>query len=105
MIVVLFRSRLSPNAGPDYSDMAVRMLEAAKGMPGFVDFKSFKADDGERLSVVRWTDLETMEAWRTHAGHQEAKRQGRAAWYDEYHIEIAEVRQTRDFVRSQSSTQ
>lgn len=75
------------------------MLEAARTMPGFVDFKSFKADDGERLSVVRWTDLETMEVWRKHAGHLDAKRQGRASWYAEYHIEIAEVRQRRDFTR------
>ncbi len=105
MIVVLFRSRLSPAAGQDYSDTAAAMLAAAKTMPGFVDFKSFKAEDGERLSVVRWTDLESMEAWRTHAGHMEAKRRGRASWYDEYHIEIAEVRQTRDFVRGRSSTQ
>lgn len=102
MIVVLFRSRLSPTAGQDYSDTAAAMLAAAKTMPGFVDFKSFKAEDGERLSVVRWTDLESMESWRTHAGHMEAKRLGRASWYAEYHIEIAEVRQTRDFVRGQA---
>jgi heme-degrading monooxygenase HmoA len=99
MIVVLFRSRLSAAAGQDYADTAVAMLDAARGMPGFVDFKSFRADDGERLSVVRWSDLPSMEAWRKHAGHVEAKRLGRARWYDEYHIESTEVLQRRDFTR------
>jgi heme-degrading monooxygenase HmoA len=100
MIVVLFRSRLRDDAGQSYSDTATAMLDAAKTMPGFVDFKSFKADDGERLSVVRWSDLASMEAWRTHAGHMEAKRRGRAEWYSEFHIEIAEVIKRSDFPKS-----
>jgi heme-degrading monooxygenase HmoA len=32
--------------------MAAEMLELARGMPGFIDFKSFRAEDGEQLSVA-----------------------------------------------------
>jgi heme-degrading monooxygenase HmoA len=46
MVVVVFRSRLTAEAGDDYSQMAEEMLATAQDMPGFVEFKSFKSDDG-----------------------------------------------------------
>jgi heme-degrading monooxygenase HmoA len=99
MIVVLFRSRLSAEAGDDYSEMAAEMLETAKPMPGFVDFKSFKAEDGERISIVWWRDEETMTAWRTHARHLVAQKSGREKWYESYKIEVAEVLRANAFER------
>jgi heme-degrading monooxygenase HmoA len=91
MIIVLFRSRLKADAGEDYSQMAGEMYNLAKSMPGFVDFKSYKADDGERISIVKWTDQESMALWRNHPRHQEAQRLGREKWYASYEIEVAEV--------------
>ena len=91
MVVVLFRSRLTPEAGDDYSEMAAEMYATAKEMPGFVDFKSFKADDGERISVIWWKDHETLAAWRSHPRHLVAQQAGRSKWYDSYKIEVAEV--------------
>jgi heme-degrading monooxygenase HmoA len=76
MVIVLFRSKLTDPA-PGYTEMADEMLATAKTMPGFVEFKSFKAEDGERLSVVWWTDDESMGAWRQHARHLVAQRLGR----------------------------
>jgi heme-degrading monooxygenase HmoA len=79
--------------------MAEEMLETAKTMPGFVDFKSFKAEDGERISIVWWRDEETMAAWRTHARHLVAQRSGREKWYESYKIEVAEVLRANAFER------
>jgi len=91
MVVVVFRSRLSAEAGADYSEMAAEMLALAREMPGFVEFKSFKSEDGERVSLVYWQDQETMAAWRSHPRHRIAQASGRAKWYSEYRIEVAEV--------------
>ena len=91
MVVVVFRSRLSAEAGDDYFHMAAEMLATAKEMPGFVEFKSFKADDGERVSLVYWQDHQTMAAWRAHPRHRVAQSAGRAKWYAEYRIEVADV--------------
>ncbi|HLH38864.1 MAG TPA: antibiotic biosynthesis monooxygenase [Bryobacteraceae bacterium] len=99
MIVVLFRSRLTDQAGADYSEMAEEMLQTAKTMPGFVDFKSFKADDGERISIVWWRDEETMAAWRGHARHRVAQKLGLEKWYESYKIEVAEVLRANSFQR------
>lgn len=89
MVVVLFRSRLASEDG--YHEMADEMLATAKEMPGFVEFKSFKAEDGERMSVVWWQDEETMSAWRNHPRHRVAQQTGRAKWYESYRIEVAHV--------------
>jgi len=99
MVVVLFRSRLVPEAGDDYSRMAEEMLATAKTMPGFVDFKSYQAEDGERISVVWWQDHETMAAWRAHPRHQIAQQAGREKWYQMFKIEVAEVVRSGAFER------
>ena len=96
MVVVVFRSRLSAEAGDDYSDMAAEMLATAQAMPGFVEFKSFKSDDGERVSLVYWQDHDTMAAWRNHPRHRVAQSNGRSKWYASFRLEVADiVRETR----------
>jgi len=99
MIVVLFRSRLTADAGADYKQMAEEMYSTAHEVPGFIDFKSFTAEDGERLAIVRWKDHETLKQWREHPRHREAQKQGRAKWYEYYKIEIAEVVREGEFER------
>jgi len=99
MVVVVFRSTLGPHAGADYSEMAAEMLARAKTMPGFVEFKSFKADDGERLSLVYWEDAETLRTWREDVRHREAQRIGRERWYDSFRIDVAHIERSKRFTR------
>jgi heme-degrading monooxygenase HmoA len=99
MVVVVFRSRLTAEAGDDYSEMAAEMLATAQEMPGFVEFKSFKSDDGERVSLVYWQDHETMAAWRNHPRHRIAQSNGRAKWYAEFRLEVADIVRETKFAR------
>ena len=99
MLVVLFRSKLV-DAPDGYAEMAQEMLELAKTMPGFVDVKAFKADDGERLTLVWWEDEETLRGWRTNARHLVAQQAGRERWYEYFTLEVAEVRRSKRFTRA-----
>ena len=100
MIVVLFRSQLVPAASTDdYDEMAQEMDDLARTMPGFIDVKSFKAEDGERLTVVWWQDEETLRAWREQARHRVAQRTGRERWYEYYRMDVAEVIRSNNFDR------
>jgi heme-degrading monooxygenase HmoA len=99
MIVILFRSKLTAAAGKDYDAMSERMLDLARSAPGFVEMRSYKAEDGERLTVVRWKDHETLKAWREDLRHREAQEKGRERWYEYYAMEIAEVVRESRFVR------
>ena len=98
MIVVLFRSKLV--AEPEgYGEMAEEMEALAKTMPGFIDVKGYVSEDGERLTVVRWQDQETMRQWREHERHRVAQRSGRERWYAYYKMEVAEVVRETSFTR------
>jgi heme-degrading monooxygenase HmoA len=87
-VITIFRSRLRDDAAPGYHETADEMLALAREVPGFVDFKSFHADDGERVSLVTFDGPEAQRAWREHVAHREAQRRGRADWYAAYSLQV-----------------
>ena len=95
-IVTVFRSRLRDDR-EGYDETADEMEAAARAMPGFVDFKTFSADDGERVSLVRFDSIETHNAWRDDPRHRAAQHRGRQEWYAEYRIQVCELRSERTF--------
>jgi len=95
-MVTVFRSRLRDDA-VGYDAKAEEMEAAARAMPGFVDFKSFSASDGERVSIVVFDSRESHDAWRDDLRHREAQRRGRADWYTEYLIQICTMVDERRF--------
>jgi heme-degrading monooxygenase HmoA len=99
MLVILFRSRLTAQAGEDYGRMAEAMFAHAKTFPGFVDVKSFTAEDGERLTVVWWEDEDSLKVWATDAKHRVAQQLGRDRWYEYYKMDVAEIVRVSNFAR------
>ncbi|MFT4096489.1 MAG: antibiotic biosynthesis monooxygenase [Rhodoblastus sp.] len=91
MIVTVFRSRLKSEAGAAYDPMAQRMSELARAMPGYVSHKVFTAEDGERVTIVEFADMESHRAWGAHPEHRAAQRQGRAEFYSEYKLQVCEI--------------
>ena len=89
-VITVFRSRLRPDA-EGYPETAARMSELASGMPGYVDHKTFTADDGERVTVVTFADQASHDAWRTHAQHRVAQRKGREKFYETYSLQVGSV--------------
>ena len=96
-IVTVFRSRLRSDAGAEYEAMAAEMLELGRARPGFVDFKSFTADDGERVSIVTFADDVSHRAWRDQVDHRRAQQAGRDRFYSCYSVQVAECRTTHAF--------
>lgn len=91
MVVIVFRSRLDPGHVAAYHEMAARTRALAEGMPGFISFKTFNADDGERVSVIEFASEEALRAWREHPEHREAQRLGRRMFYAEYRIQVCSI--------------
>jgi len=91
MMVIVFRSRLTPEAGADYATTSDRMFALAKESEGFVDMRSYVSEDGERLTLVWWKDAETLSRWRSDGRHREAQETGRSRWYACYDMDVAEV--------------
>src|SRR5437660_11098655 len=99
MMLISFRSKLTPQAGVDYDEMAAEMERLARASPGFVDVKAYESADGERLTLVWWQDAETLKGWAANVRHLQAQRMGREKWYAYYKIEDAEVTRENRFTR------
>ncbi|HEV7759124.1 MAG TPA: antibiotic biosynthesis monooxygenase [Acidimicrobiales bacterium] len=102
-IVTVFRSRLRDDAGDDYGTTAAEMERLGRAMPGFVDFKSFVADDGERLALTTFADAESQRAWRTRVDHRAAQQAGRDRFYARYSLQVCECRSARSFVQAEAA--
>jgi heme-degrading monooxygenase HmoA len=95
--VTVFRSRLRDEAGEEYEATAEEMEAAARAMPGFVDFKTFTADDGERVSLITFADRASHDAWRSDERHRRAQQAGRDRFYARYQIQVCDCVAIRRF--------
>ena len=87
-IVTVFRSRRRTESEAAYQRLAQEMEVAARAMPGFVDFKTFVAEDGEKVSLVTFGSLAAHRAWRDDPGHRRAQQRGRDSLYLEYSVQV-----------------
>ena len=94
MIVVIFRSRLRPEAQKAYEELAPKIDALARVQPGILDFKSYSAPDGERVTIAYFESAAAVRAWRDHPEHLEAQRRGRDEFYESFTLEVTEVLRT-----------
>ena len=102
MVVAVFRSRLRPEHAGEFQDLADEMLELAASMPGFISYKCYTSEDGERASIVEFESAECLRAWREHPEHRQAQRIGRERFYVEYSLHVCEPIRSSRFERATS---
>jgi heme-degrading monooxygenase HmoA len=97
-VITVFRSRLRADAAANgYAELAARMESRARAMAGFIDFKTFTATDGERVSIITFDTWDHHRAWRDDPEHRAAQRRGPQDFYSEYSIFVCEERHHHDF--------
>lgn len=85
---VIFTSiRTNDNEG--YGETAVRLLELAATMDGFLGVESAREEVG--ITVSYWKSMEAIKAWREHPEHREAIRRGNEAWYASFTTRVCKV--------------
>lgn len=103
MVYTLFFSRLrvlEAAAREEYLGRADALRKAAEaGAAGFLGIKTYVAEDGERLTVVRFRDAASQRAWKGEAEHREAQRRGRTQYYEWYRVVVCEAMRTHEFDR------
>ena len=62
MVIVVFRSRLRPEHVDEFERDAAEMLGLAQSMPGFISYKRYLSEDGERISLHEWQTAEHLRA-------------------------------------------
>jgi heme-degrading monooxygenase HmoA len=97
--ITVFRSRLRDDVPDRYFALAAELHERAKGFPGFVEFKQFVADDGERVTLVTFDNAEHEAAWRDDPDHRAAQEEGHERFYTEYDVTVCEAQQRHVWTR------
>lgn len=90
MVVVVFRSRIRGEGAEEFQRLADQMYALASSMPGFLSYKVYTAEDGERVSIHEWETAEHLRAWREHPEHRKAQRLGRERFYSDYTLYVCE---------------
>lgn len=102
MIVTVFRSRLNQKTLSEYQDLANRLSQMVREIPGYISHKSYEADDEERVTIVEFDSEESLKNWAIHPDHVGAKKLGRSALFTDYRVQICEV--IRDSFNRKSKT-
>lgn len=105
MVTIIFRSRLRAENEAEYGQVAARIAALARTMPGLIDFKTFAADDGERVTLAEFDTLDNARFWGENAEHLEAQRLGRERFYSEYRVQICQPLRAYAFAEGKRSTQ
>lgn len=103
-VVTVFRNRLREPAREAYAAELEVVSELARSMPGFVETKTFVADDGERATIVTFADADAHRAWRDHPRHREAQRHGISDYYTEYSIAVGTTSYASTFARPDAAS-
>lgn len=99
MVIAVFRSRLRPEHAEEFQERAARLMKLAESMPGFLSYKLYTSEDGERCTIVEFASHEELLAWRNLPEHREAQRIGRERYYEEYRLHVGEPARESRFER------
>ena len=97
MVVVVFKAKVIKEVEGAYYEKVAEMEAIATKMPGFISFKGYFANDGERVSIHEWESEEALSAWRNHPAHKEIQEYGRNHFYEEYSLFVCENPRTSHF--------
>ncbi len=92
MVIVMFQVEMRKDVDlVDYDACSQRMDELVRQIPGFISIKGYVAEDGEKISIVRFESKEALDMWRHHPEHVEAQQKGRNHFYDSYSVQVCET--------------
>lgn len=58
---------------------------------GCLQFKAL-TEGSQEIAISYWQSLADIEAWRDDRLHQQAQKLGQASWYQNYTVEIVEIK-------------
>lgn len=105
MVIAVIRTQLRADADlAAHDQLNARMFELVQRIPGFLSARSYRSDDGDEISLIRFASADALRTWRDHPEHREAQRRGRDELFAAYDVEICEVIRAYDFGRAAPRT-
>jgi len=87
---VIFTNQLA-NDPVGYAQMADKMVELAKGQPGYLGVESTRDAEGLGITVSYWRDEAALVNWKAQVEHLAAQELGKTRWYENYTLRVARV--------------
>ena len=88
---VLFTSVRTRAEDDEYNRTATRMIELAAAQPGFLGIEHARGAEGLGITISYWDSVENIRLWQQHAEHLQAQANGKAKWYERYHLRVCRV--------------
>ncbi|MDP1028621.1 antibiotic biosynthesis monooxygenase [Sphingomonas sp. KR1UV-12] len=98
-VAVIFVSQRNGVDAAGYAEAAAAMEARAAAQPGYRGIDSARGPDEFGITVSWWADEAAALAWRADAEHAAIREAGRACWYDQYEVAVAEVVRNYEWVR------
>ena len=90
-VVIVFGTRLNLGFDDELAAVGAQMYELASGMPGFLSYKDFAAEDGEYASIIEFASMAELAAWRNHPEHLAAQKAGREKYFCTFQIQVCTI--------------
>ena len=91
-VVCIFRSVRTDHSTAEYEEWSNRMDQLVATMPGYIGHVGFRDDASRKgVTISYFRSMAELVAWKQVPEHLEAQARGRAAFYTEYEIEVAEI--------------
>ena len=93
MYAVIFEVEPKDGGANRYFELAAQLRPELEKIDGFISVERFESltNKGKFVSLSFWRDEAAVKAWRAHAGHQMAQREGKESVFKDYRIRVAEV--------------
>ena len=95
MYAVIFKAKVG-DQDKLYFETVAKMRELAFNKYGCLDFVAVTEGDSE-IAISYWPDEAAILAWRNDPEHVQAQQLGRKSWYQEYSVEVVEIKRTYKF--------
>ncbi len=96
------KRNLGEMARDDYDQTALRMMELAQSMPGFLGVEAAYQKGGYGITISYWKNEKAIKNWRDHAEHALARQRGKEEWYTNYILRVAKVERAYDWNKQET---
>lgn len=91
MIISLFGGTVvRPGAEDEEARWGEKLEAIARAMPGFISYKTYTAEDGEEVGILRMASREALDGWVRQPDHRDAQRIAHTI-YDRLWVQTAET--------------
>ncbi len=91
MIITLFGDTVvKPGKEEHDARLSAKLDPILRSMPGFISYKSYRADDGEEIGLIRMASREALDAWVNEGVHGSAQKIADQI-YERFWVQTAET--------------